>query len=445
MPEDIEPISDEALFSQRFLQQLSADQAAGTDPAAATGSTAVGQTGQPVSPLAAVLAGKPLVEPEAGSESAPVDADTAATPADQEVTVAGAAPANPPVKTEEAKAAKPAIDPALMARDGLLPEDPDAVPPTPSFAEQPFFEWKAVTELRREHEEIDDGRKDGTDGAEGEMIDETEEEEFKILTDKEFQAQLLSQQMPTLMKFFRPELLNRFDEIIFFSPLRKKELVQIVDVMLRETREMLTEKNLQLKLSDAARDFIADKGYNPAFGARPLRRAIQEYLEDPLSDLLIMGKFKSGDTIYADRVGPKLEFTKDVGSGKVEDMFETLDEAVTKDEQGNPQPAAKPGEEEIGVKDPFAEIYGDDLSGKPAATAEQEQSQATNALAQGTPAAPASPAGNAPAATTPPATSPFAEAQQTATAPVASGVSAAAPVADSEPKKHSLFGKMFSK
>jgi ATPases with chaperone activity, ATP-binding subunit len=160
------------------------------------------------------------------------------------------------------------------------------------------------------------------------------------------------------MKFFRPEFLNRFDDLIFFTPLRMEELVQIVDIMLRETREMLGEKNMQLKLSDTARQFLAEKGYDPAFGARPLRRAIQEYLEDPLSDLLIQGTFVPGDIIFTDAGGGKLEFKKDVGGGKAEDPFAELDKK--EEAEGEPGEQAE-GEnvDENGVEDPFAELDGE--------------------------------------------------------------------------------------
>ncbi|QQS59808.1 ATP-dependent Clp protease ATP-binding subunit [Candidatus Peregrinibacteria bacterium] len=148
--------------------------------------------------------------------------------------------------------------------------------------------------------------------------------------DEEFQKHLKGKVFPQLLKFFHPELLNRFDEIIFFHPLRKDELKIIVELMLREPREMLKEKNMQIRISDEAKMFISERGYDPAFGARPLRRAVQQYVEDPLSDALIRGDFESGDTIYIDlaKDGSRLHFRKDVADAqeKIIDPFAVLEQ-----------------------------------------------------------------------------------------------------------------------
>jgi hypothetical protein len=201
---------------------------------------------------------------------------------------------------------------------------------------------EAGTEQAAENgEETDDTEKaegddeDGEEKEEGEEEEEGKEEEeekktideivgnpdearremdYVPITNEEFQAKTKEIVLPTLMKFFHPELLNRFDDIVFFSPLRPEELAQIVDIMMREPREMLAEKDMQIKISDSAKDFLAKKGYNPAFGARPLRRAIQSWIEDPLADKLIRGVFKDGDVIFADVAedAQSLVFKKDV-------------------------------------------------------------------------------------------------------------------------------------
>jgi ATP-dependent Clp protease ATP-binding subunit ClpC len=98
-------------------------------------------------------------------------------------------------------------------------------------------------------------------------------------------------------KYFRPEFLNRVDDVIVFRPLTRNDLKLIIDIELAKVRERLDDQGLALELSDEAKDFIIDKGYNPDFGARPLRRAIENYVEDPLSEEMLKGEFKGKDTI----------------------------------------------------------------------------------------------------------------------------------------------------
>ena len=111
---------------------------------------------------------------------------------------------------------------------------------------------------------------------------------------------------------FRPEFLNRVDEIIVFAPLSIGDVERIVDLQLREIRERLTEQGLTIELSESARVWLARQGYDPAFGARPLRRAMQKYVEGPLSVQLLQGKFKAGDCVVVNGKsdGSGLEFTK---------------------------------------------------------------------------------------------------------------------------------------
>lgn len=99
---------------------------------------------------------------------------------------------------------------------------------------------------------------------------------------------------------FRPEFLNRIDEIIMFSPLSLEEMEYIVNLQMKEVQERLGEYNIVVQLTDAARSWLAKEGYDPAFGARPLRRAIQKYVESPLSVELLTGKFKDGATVHID-------------------------------------------------------------------------------------------------------------------------------------------------
>jgi ATP-dependent Clp protease ATP-binding subunit ClpC len=100
-----------------------------------------------------------------------------------------------------------------------------------------------------------------------------------------------------LKKHFRPEFINRLDEISVFHELTMEELKLIVDLMLLRVREQLAHQHLDLALTDAAKEYLGTKGYDPELGARPLRRAIQRLLEDPLSERVLLGDFKAGMTI----------------------------------------------------------------------------------------------------------------------------------------------------
>ncbi len=103
-----------------------------------------------------------------------------------------------------------------------------------------------------------------------------------------------------LRKTFRPEFLNRIDEIIIFHPLTLEHMMQIVDLQMKEIRDRLEERRIAVELTEAAREWLAQKGYDPAFGARPLRRTLQRYLESPLSKRILQGDFEVGDKILTD-------------------------------------------------------------------------------------------------------------------------------------------------
>lgn len=103
-----------------------------------------------------------------------------------------------------------------------------------------------------------------------------------------------------LKQVFRPEFLNRIDEIIVFDPLTKEELLQIVDLMLKDTIKALNDRNISLIVSEAAKEFILSKGTNLKYGARPLRRAIQRYIEDEISEMILKGDVKDGQKVVVD-------------------------------------------------------------------------------------------------------------------------------------------------
>jgi ATP-dependent Clp protease ATP-binding subunit ClpC len=112
-----------------------------------------------------------------------------------------------------------------------------------------------------------------------------------------------------LKSTFRPEFLNRIDEIIMFSPLSKEEMQQIVDLQMKEIRSRLEEHGLKVELTPAAREWLAAEGFDQALGARPLKRALQKYVESPLSISLLSGEYAQGDTVVVDLDPEKKEIT----------------------------------------------------------------------------------------------------------------------------------------
>ena len=104
----------------------------------------------------------------------------------------------------------------------------------------------------------------------------------------------------SLKEVFRPEFLNRIDEIVVFDSLTTDELLKIIDLMLEDTKKALNDKDIKLEISDSAKHYILDKGTNIKFGARPLRRAIQRYVEDEIAEKILRGEIFDGQTIKID-------------------------------------------------------------------------------------------------------------------------------------------------
>jgi ATP-dependent Clp protease ATP-binding subunit ClpB len=96
---------------------------------------------------------------------------------------------------------------------------------------------------------------------------------------------------------FRPEFLNRLDEIILFHRLKREEMGAIVDIQMDRLRKLLTDRKITVDLDDAARTWLANRGYDPAYGARPLKRVIQKNVQDPLAEQILAGGVKDGDTV----------------------------------------------------------------------------------------------------------------------------------------------------
>jgi len=116
--------------------------------------------------------------------------------------------------------------------------------------------------------------------------------------------------MSELKKYFRPEFLNRVDDVIIFQSLDEEELAKIVDIQLERLGKRLAQQNLTLDVDAAAKKLLAQEGYDPQFGARPLKRAIQEHLLDPLAMKLLEGDFKPGDKIKVSANDGELIFSK---------------------------------------------------------------------------------------------------------------------------------------
>jgi ATP-dependent Clp protease ATP-binding subunit ClpC len=113
--------------------------------------------------------------------------------------------------------------------------------------------------------------------------------------------EMKSRVMGELKKVFRPELLNRIDEVIVFPKLSKEEILQIVEILMKRLREQMAQHEVTIELTDEAKELLVDKGYDPAMGARPLRRAIQRYIEDPLADYVLGRELDPGSTILVAR------------------------------------------------------------------------------------------------------------------------------------------------
>jgi ATP-dependent Clp protease ATP-binding subunit ClpC len=123
--------------------------------------------------------------------------------------------------------------------------------------------------------------------------------------------------MGELKKVFRPELLNRIDEVIVFHKLSKEEILTIVDIQMKRVREQLATHDVAIELTDEAKELLVEKGYDPAMGARPLRRAIQRVIEDPLADFVLGRSLEPASTILVSRKGDTDEVDMTIIPGEV--------------------------------------------------------------------------------------------------------------------------------
>ena len=116
--------------------------------------------------------------------------------------------------------------------------------------------------------------------------------------------------MAVLRDRFKPEFLNRIDETIFFKSLTLPQLSKIVDIQMDYLRNLLKEQDISIEISDDAKDLLATRGFNPIYGARPLKRVIRQMVENPLSKDILSGKFQEGDTVFVDVNDDEIVFNK---------------------------------------------------------------------------------------------------------------------------------------
>jgi ATP-dependent Clp protease ATP-binding subunit ClpC len=109
-------------------------------------------------------------------------------------------------------------------------------------------------------------------------------------------------------RVFKPEFLNRLDDMIVFHQLERNDLIKIVDLEVAKVIERVRAKDIQIHLDTTAVEFLIDKGYDPTYGARPMRRAVEKHLEDPLAEGFLRGNFKRGDSLEVHAAGEQLAF-----------------------------------------------------------------------------------------------------------------------------------------
>jgi ATP-dependent Clp protease ATP-binding subunit ClpC len=130
------------------------------------------------------------------------------------------------------------------------------------------------------------------------------------VSDPKVYEAMKTKMLDEMKKTFRPEFINRVDEIMVFQHLKKEEILQIADLYLKRVNEQAASMEITLELSEAVKSLLVEQGYDPNMGARPLRRAVQKFIEDPLSEQMLMGTFKAGDHILADVENDGIVFRK---------------------------------------------------------------------------------------------------------------------------------------
>jgi ATP-dependent Clp protease ATP-binding subunit ClpC len=129
---------------------------------------------------------------------------------------------------------------------------------------------------------------------------------FQSASDEESSKKMDIEIRADLKRHFSPEFLNRIDEVVIFNKLKRESIERIIDLQLDKLRSRLFEEKMILEISDAAKNWLVDKGYDPAYGARPLKRALQKFLENPISDKILAEEMKAGSTVFVDLQDDKL-------------------------------------------------------------------------------------------------------------------------------------------
>ena len=133
---------------------------------------------------------------------------------------------------------------------------------------------------------------------------------FTPITDENSYEKMREKIMEEAKKAFRPEFLNRLDDIIVFRSLTKPDLIQILDLEIEKVLYRLKAKNIQMHLDEKAKDFLVEKGYDPTYGARPMRRAVERFLEDPLAEEILRGHLHDSEPVAVTVADGKLTFTQ---------------------------------------------------------------------------------------------------------------------------------------
>ena len=133
---------------------------------------------------------------------------------------------------------------------------------------------------------------------------------FSPITDENSYEKMRDKILEESKKIFRPEFLNRLDDVIVFRALTKPDLIQILHLEITKVFERLKSKNIVLELDDKAKDFLVEKGYDPQYGARPMRRAVERFLEDPLAEEILRGHLHEGEPIQVSSDKDKLIFNQ---------------------------------------------------------------------------------------------------------------------------------------
>jgi ATP-dependent Clp protease ATP-binding subunit ClpC len=162
-------------------------------------------------------------------------------------------------------------------------------------------------------------------------------------TDESAYGRMKDKVMDEVKRFFRPEFLNRIDSTVVFHQLKKEEILSIVDLMMDQVRDELSEKEVDLELTQEAKEYLGEKGFDPVLGARPLRRLIQNEIEDRLSDEILSGRLTSGDVAVVEledntiRIGAKIGAA--VPKAKKGAKKKEEEEAATPEETPEEEPA----------------------------------------------------------------------------------------------------------